>query len=167
MFRLVPSMGVSVPALVWVIAGFSFSSLVLAQRSAEAVDLRRLEQTHTDKEKSESEVSKQQPLAVKREPIEPEREAQIAFARYKLCLGMAQKAFEVTWASYCKTISEQDRKRHERCLTQVDTKAVCAPLARKPSDTCALPVELASKLNKELEESKGRCRPEAVPASSE
>jgi hypothetical protein len=100
------------------------------------------------------------------EILEAEQEMQVASARYKLCLSMAQKNFETTWAASCKTILEQDRKRHERCIAKVDNQAVCAPLSRAPSDTCALPVELAGRLNKELEELKGRCEPKTAPAAS-
>ena len=92
--------------------------------------------------------------------LEAERERQVTSARYELCLSMAQKNYQLSWAASCKTISERDRKRHETCIAQVDAKAVCAPLSRKPSETCALPVELAGRLNKGLEISKRRCQPE-------
>jgi len=92
--------------------------------------------------------------------LEAERERQVTSARYELCLSMAQKNYQLSWAANCKTISERDRKRHETCIAQVEAKAVCAPLSRKPSETCALPVELAGRLNKGLEISKRRCQPE-------
>jgi hypothetical protein len=177
-FRLIPSkaakLGASAVALLSVIGGFYFASYRLPERSSEttAIETRGSEQPRTEQEKSKLEVlPRQEPLAAAKEQLrvkvlEAERETELASARYKLCLSMAQKKFEVTWAANCKSISEQDRKRHEKCMAQVDTKAVCAPLARAFSESCALPVELASRLNKELEEVKSRCRPVSGPASS-
>jgi len=177
-FRLVPSkaakLGVSAVALLSVIGGFYFASAPLPQSSSEteAIETKRSGQPRTEQDKSKFEVSeRREPLADARgqivfQALEAEGETQLASARYQLCLSMAQKNFEVTWAANCKSISEQDRKRHERCLARMDTKAVCAPLARAFSESCALPVELASRLNKELKEVKTRCRPESGPASS-
>jgi hypothetical protein len=116
--------------------------------------------TKVEVPKAELEATAEARGETKLEILDAEREMQVASARHKLCLTMAQKNYEATWAANCKTISEQDRKRHERCIAQVDTKAVCAPLGRIPSETCALPVELSSRLNKELEEQKSECRPQ-------
>jgi hypothetical protein len=109
-FRLVPSkaakLGVSAVALLSVIGGFYFASAPLPQSSSEteAIETKRSGQPRTEQDKSKFEVSeRREPLADARgqtrfEALEAERETQVASARYKLCLGMAQKNFEVTWA---------------------------------------------------------------------
>ena len=178
-FALVPSkagkLGFSaVVALLSVLGGFHYAADLLPQRAPEmeGIETRSSGQPRTkEQEKPKFEVS------AKREPpvettgqtnlkaLAAEQEIQVASPRHKLCLSMAKKNYEMIWAANCKTISVQDRKRHERCIAQVDTKAVCAPLARASSETCALPVELASRLNKELEEIKIRCGPESGPTS--
>ena len=151
-------------AFLSVLGGFYYTAYLFPHRASDAgrtevsqpVYTRANEQgrAKAEDQTTETETRAEATGPIKLKALEAEREMQLASARQKLCLSMAQKNYEVTWAVNCKTISEQDRKRYERCVAQVDTKAVCAPLARSPSDTCALPPELASKLNKELEELK-------------
>jgi hypothetical protein len=177
-FGLVPSravyLGFSAVALLSVLGGFYLASYRLPQRSSETatIETRSRGQSQTEREKLKPEVLPREPLAddmgqTKPEALQAEREKEVISARYKLCISMAQKNFEVTWAANCKSISVQDKKRHEKCIAQVDTKAVCAPLARAFSESCALPPELAGKLNRELEDVKIRCRPESGAASSQ
>jgi hypothetical protein len=181
-FRLVSSkagkFGFSaVVALFAVLGGFYYAAYRYPHGTSDAVRVeasraaspRAIQQRRTKSEAqiSETEMRAEARVQTKFEVLEAEREMQVASARHKLCLSMAQKNYETTWAASCKTISEQDRKRHERCIAQVSTQAVCAPLARAPSETCALPVELASRPNKELEEWKGRCGPKAAAASQQ
>jgi hypothetical protein len=173
-FNKAATLFVSALALLSVIGGFYFAPSLIPQRSSEteAVETRRSGQPLTKQEKSKFDVSeKREPLTddrgqTKLEAPEAERESELISARYKLCISMAEKNFAATWAANCKSISEQDKKRHKRCIAQVDTKVVCAPLARAFSERCALPVELASRLNKELEDLKTRCRPVSGPASA-
>ena len=167
----------AVVALLAVLGGFYYAAYRYPHGTSDAVraEARRAASPQSNQQgriksgpqTAETEMRAEAKVQTKFEVLEAERAMQVASARHKLCLSMAQKNYETTWAASCKTISEQDRKRHERCIAQVDTQAVCAPLARAPSETCALPVELASRLNKELEELKGRCGPEAATAASQ
>jgi len=175
-FGLVPSkvakVGFGAVALLSVLIGFYFARL--PQRSSELATIETNSgQLGTVREKSSLDVlPRREPLADAREQLkfeilETERRREVSVARYNLCLSMAQKHFEATWAAQCKSISEQDKKRHERCIAQVETKSVCAPLARSFSESCALPPELAGRLKKELEEVKTRCQPESGAAFSQ
>ena len=164
----------AVVALLAVLGGFYSTAYHFPQgpSDAERAKARRLAaplevqgRTKFEVSKAEHEMATEARGETKFEILDAEREMQVVSARYNLCLSMAQKNYEVSWAANCKTISEQDRKRHERCLAQVDMKAVCAPLGRITSETCALPVELAARMNKELEEQKSECRPQPGSAT--
>jgi len=177
-FELVPGkaakLSFSAVALLSAIVGFYFACYRLPQRSPVVATIKtNSSQPGTVWEKSSVDVlPRREPLADAREQLkfevfEAERQREVSTARYRLCLSMAQKHFEMTWAAQCKSISEQDKKRHERCIAQVETRSVCAPLARSFSESCALPPELAGRLKKELEEVITRCRPNFGTTSSQ
>lgn len=90
-----------------------------------------------------------------------------AQARFQSCLGAATAAHDSAWAAECKRRADDIRRNHDDCLaklklpqTYCDTTYVIGDEPPK----CALPGEIASVIDADLERARNRCLRESQAA---
>jgi hypothetical protein len=131
-----------------------YYAVYLPTRDAQLDSERRLERAHAEFARKTAEERAQ----AEREAIEQRQVLEKAAAqdKYESCIDRAGTVYNANWTLNCKNLADKARKDRTSCTLPPATCDSMYP-ARDPTVTCALPQNLASAINADLERSKDRC----------
>ncbi len=138
-----------------------YYAVYLPHRDAQLDEERRLEKAQADARKR---AAQERSLAEQRKLEQRQAEAKAgAEARYQTCLKRASATHATSWAAECKRLAEKALADRAECLTKPKLPKGYCDAAYRPRDaspTCVLPSKVATGLDGDLSEARGRCQRE-------
>jgi hypothetical protein len=135
-----------------------YYSAYLPARDAKLDNERRLETAHAEfaRKVAEEHADAERSAAEDRQA----RERAAVQASYDACINRVVAGYNASWASNCKRLADQARKSRAGCTGTAESCDLIFP-ARDAGPDCALPPNLASSLDTQVDRDKDRCLQES------